>query len=77
VLTAEQIRLLLEQLSQPYHTMVLIAACLGLRVSEIMGLQWGDFDWENFSVMVRRSVVHGRVGDTKTEASFRPLPASR
>jgi integrase len=74
VLTAEQIRLLLEQLSEPYHTMVLIAACLGLRVSEIMGLQWGDFDWENFSVMVRRSVVHGRVGDTKTEASFRPLP---
>jgi hypothetical protein len=54
--------------------MVLIAACLGLRVSEIMNLQWGDFDWENFSVMVRRSVVHGRVGDTKTEASFRPLP---
>jgi len=39
-----------------------------------MGLQWGDFDWENFSVMIRRSVVHGRVGDTKTEASFRPLP---
>jgi integrase len=74
VLTAEQIRLVLGQLSQPYHTMVLIAACLGLRVSEIMGLQWGDFDWENFSVMVRRSVVHGRVGDTKTEASFRPLP---
>ncbi len=74
VLTAEQIRLLLEQLSQPYHTMVLIAACLGLRVSEIMGLQWGDFDWENFSVMVQRSVVHGRFGDTKTEASFRPLP---
>jgi integrase len=74
VLTAEQIRLVLGQLSQPYHTMVLIAACLGLRVSEIMGLQWGDFEWENFSVMVRRSVVHGRVGDTKTEASFRPLP---
>jgi integrase len=74
VLTAQQIRLLLEQLSQPYRTMVLIAACLGLRVSEIMGLQWGDFDWENFSVMVRRSVVHGRVGDTKTEASLRPLP---
>src|SRR5260221_2716074 len=50
VFTAEQICLLLEQISHPYHTMVLIAACLGLRVSEIMGLQWGDFDWENFSV---------------------------
>src|SRR5258708_8975699 len=53
--------------------MVLIAGCLGLRVSEIMGRQWGGFDWENFSVMVQRGVVHGRVGDTKTEASFRPL----
>jgi integrase len=74
VLTAEQIRLVLGQLSQPYHTMVLVAACLGLRVSEIMGLQWGDFDWENLTVMVQRSVVHGRVGDTKTQASFRPLP---
>ena len=74
VLTAEQVRLVLEQLPQPYHTMVLIAACLGLRVSEIIGLRWGDFDWENLTVMVRRSVVHGRVGDTKTEASFRPLP---
>jgi integrase len=72
-LTAQQIRLLLEQFSQPYHAMV-IAACLGLGVSEIMGLQWGDFDWENFSVMVQRSVVHGRVGDTKTQASFWPLP---
>jgi integrase len=74
VLTAEQIRLVLEQLSQPYRTMVLIAACLGLRVSEIIGLQWRDFDWENLTVMVQRSLVHGRVGDTKTEASFRPLP---
>jgi len=54
--------------------MVLVAVCLGLRVSEIMGLQWGDIDWENRTVMVRRSVAHGRVGATKTEASLRPLP---
>jgi len=54
--------------------MVLIAACLGLRASEIMGLQWGDFDWEDRTLLVRRSVVQGRVGDTKTEASGLPLP---
>lgn len=73
-LTPGEIRLLLDQLRQPYHSMVLVAVCLGLRVSEIMGLQWGDIDWENRTVMVRRSVVHGRVGATKTEASLRPLP---
>jgi len=54
--------------------MVLIAACLGLRASEIIGLQWGDFNWEDLTLLVRRSVVHGRVGDTKTEASRFPLP---
>ena len=51
-----------------------VGTVIPLRVSEIIGLQWGDFDWENLTVMVRRSVVHGRVGDTKTEAAFRPLP---
>jgi integrase len=40
VLTAVEVRLLLEQLAEPYHTMVLVAACFGLRVSEIIGLQW-------------------------------------
>jgi integrase len=41
VLTPGEIRLLLQQLTEPYHTMVLVAACLGLRASKIMGLQWG------------------------------------
>ncbi len=74
VLTAAEIRLLLEQLAEPYHTMVLVAACLGLRVSEIIGLQWGDFDWDSMTVMIQRSVVQCQVGETKTEGSARPLP---
>ena len=74
VLNVEGIRLLLEKLVEPYRTMVLIASCLGLRSSEIMGLQWGDFDWEDLTLWVKRSVVQGRVGETKTEASRFPLP---
>jgi integrase len=74
VLSVREIRLVLEELSEPYRTMVLVAACLGLRASEIVGLQWGDFNWENLTLLVRRSVVHGRVGETKTEASRLPLP---
>src|SRR5713226_10232985 len=69
VLTAEEILALLRQLAEPYHTMVLVAVCLGLRVSEIIGLQWGDFDWENRNVLVQRAVVQCRVGETKTETS--------
>ena len=74
VLTPCEIRLLLEQLAEPYHTMVLVAACLGLRASEIMGLQWGDFTWEDLTVLIRRGVVNGRSGETKTEASRKALP---
>ena len=54
--------------------MVLVAACLGLRASEIMGLQWQDFNWEDLTVFIRRGVVNGRSGDTKTEASQKSLP---
>jgi len=74
VLSVREIRLVLGELEEPYRTMVLVAACLGLRASEIVGLQWGDLNWEERTLMVRRSVVHGRVGDTKTEASRLPLP---
>jgi integrase len=74
VLAAEEIRALLAHLPEPYHTMVLVAVCTGLRVSEIIGLQWGDFDWDGQTVLVQRAVVQTRVGDTKTETSTRPLP---
>ena len=47
--------------------MAVIAGCLGLRSCEIAALQWSDFTFaEKSTVMVRRSVVKGRVGDCKT-----------
>jgi len=74
VLSVHDIRLVLGELTEPYRTMVLIAACLGLWASEIIGLQWSDFNWEDLTLLVRRSVVNGRVRDTKTEGSRLPLP---
>ena len=74
VLTAEEFKKLLNELAEPYRTMVLVAGCLGLRISEILGLRWGDIDWGNLAVLVQRSVVGGNVYETKTEASLKPLP---
>jgi integrase len=54
--------------------MVLVAGCLGLRVSEIMGLRWEDINFAESTMLVQRSVVHGRVGDVKTEYSKDRLP---
>jgi integrase len=40
VLTVKQYHSLLPVIPKPYGTMVVLAQCLGRRVSEILGLQW-------------------------------------
>jgi integrase len=74
VLTVEQFELLVPTLREPYRTMVQIAQCLGLRVSEIAALQWDDFDFEKNQLLVQRSFVSGRVDDVKTEYSQDYVP---
>lgn len=74
VLVPAEFCALLSQLREPHRTMVLVAGCLGLRASEVTGLQWQDLDWDGLTVTIRRGVVHGREGEAKTEASEKPLP---
>jgi integrase len=54
--------------------LVLVAGCLGLRASEVVGLQRQDIDGDSPTVRIRRGVVHGREGDAKTEAAEEPIP---
>jgi integrase len=54
--------------------MVVVAACLGLRVSEILGLQWGDINWDRLEVHIRRAVVLDTVGKVKTPGSKSRMP---
>lgn len=75
VLTLEQFnRLLAEIPEEPFRTMVLTDMCLGLRCSELLALQWQDIDFDELTITLRRAIVHGRIGDMKTEASQDPLP---
>ncbi len=73
-LTVKEFRLLLERLEEPIRTMCIVAACLGLRASELAGLQWGDFDWGNRQVHIQRGFVVGHVDEVKTTNSNRNLP---
>ena len=75
ILSMDEFRKLLAEVTEEmYRTMVLLAACLGLRTSEILGLCWGDFDWPRSEVSIQRGVVEGYTDDTKTVASRRKLP---
>ncbi|MHB1960620.1 MAG: tyrosine-type recombinase/integrase [Acidobacteriaceae bacterium] len=74
ILTPEQFQQLCTLLEEPYLTMVIVAMCLGLRVSEILALQWTDFDFEAGTLMITRGTVHGRIGRVKTEYSEDEMP---
>jgi integrase len=61
-----------------YTLLLRVAATLGLRCGEILGLRWEDLDKENSELHVRRQLLRtGEYGDPKTKAGKRdiPLPA--
>ncbi len=74
ILTPEQFQQICERLDEPFRTMVVIAMCLGLRVSEILALKWSDFDFEEGTLMITRGTVHARIGRVKTEYSEDEMP---
>jgi Phage integrase family len=51
-----------------------LAACVGLRRSEIFGLKWSDFNWLLRELFVQRSHAEGYEGETKTESSNAKVP---
>ena len=68
---------ILDALAQPYRTIVLIALCFGLRISEILGLRWTDFDFKRSAVLILRSAVGKRLNKLKTECSQDEVPLER
>ena len=74
ILTPDQFYALVDLLPDPYKTMVMVAQCLGLRISEVLVLKWGDIDFDHLVVRVTRAVVHGRIERVKTECSQDELP---
>ena len=66
-----------DALAQPYRTIVLIALCFGLRISEILGLRWTDFDFKRSAVLILRSAVGKRLNKLKTECSQDEVPLER
>lgn len=74
VLTVEEIGKLLVELPEPWRTAVYVAVTTGLRVSELLGLKWGDVDFAAGEIRLSRGIVRQHVGEMKTEASRKPVP---
>ena len=74
ILTPETFQELVSMLREPYRTMVFVAMCTGMRVSEVLALRWEHIDFEAGAMLVQQGVVNGRIGRVKTEASNDYIP---
>jgi integrase len=74
IITPEQGFKILMAMPQPERTLTMIIAATGLRISECLGLQWADVDYDSQQIFVRRSWTGGKVGKPKTAASKAPVP---
>lgn len=70
----EEIEAMLIELNGQAKLAVLLAACTGLRKSEIRGLTWGDWRPDTSTLEVRRAVWRGHTKTTKSKASKAPVP---
>lgn len=68
-LKVEEFHSILKHLPEPIKTMALVQVCLGLRVSELLALRWGDVDWIGSQVQLERAIVRQHVDECKTEGS--------
>jgi integrase len=52
-----------------------VTGCLGLRVSETLGLKWKDFNFEDCTLSIGQVFTHGKVQTVpKTDASGNEIP---
>ena len=72
-LTVEDFQKLIRHLDEPFRAIALICCCLGLRISECLGLKWADVDWLNGKLRVERGIVCQQVDEVKTAESRRDL----
>lgn len=72
--TVGQARQIISEAEYPYKLMYAIAAYIGLRASEIMGLRAEDVDLERGVLTVNQTMWHGQPQTAKTRGSETSLP---
>ena len=65
---------LLVQVDEPkYRTLSMLAVFSGARQRELLGLRWGDMDWDNCQLAIQRTFNNGRLFTPKTQTSKRKI----
>ena len=70
-----QFAALVALIQEPYATMVYVAVYTGLRVSELIGLRWGDI--HEHSITIDERYCRGDWGEPKSDASNTTIPVNQ
>jgi integrase len=76
--TDDEVHRMIKAAAEPFSTILLITAVLGLRIGEILGLRVSDIDFAKRIVRVRQSVdsASRTIGVVKSKASSAGMPMS-
>ena len=72
--TSEQVRTILDGMPVDYRCLFTCVALTGLRLGEMLALQWRDIDLQNRKLRVVHSLWKKQLVSPKTKASVRPVP---
>jgi len=76
-LSPDESRLIMRYAAPPYKDYFQVGILTGMRVGELLGLKFEDFDVKYRVITVRRALVRGAIGTTKTVSGDRDIPLSR
>lgn len=75
-LTPDEIRAFLDAVPAPSRALFFTAVFTGMRLGELLALQWSDIDWHGGTLRVCRSVWNGTFQDPKSRNSVRTIGMS-
>lgn len=68
-----EMSVLLKNTNGYMHNFILLMFSSGIRPGEIIALNWSDIDFEKKQIDIYKTIVNGKVGDPKTQASVRKV----
>lgn len=74
ILGRKDVGALLQQVDEPYRTMIGLVALTGLRIGELLGLRWRGLDLTAGTLRVLESVFEGQRQRPKTQRALRTIP---
>ena len=69
ILSAEQVRKVIEAVADEYKPLFVVIAITGMRIGEVLALRWQDVDLDARKMTVRHNLWRGQLGTPKTKAS--------